>query len=78
MDPETVFCTTSPVPLLCWVLVRLPFPGSQGSWLPAGFIPWEALDGDGTDKGRGKSYFSPSPCLSWVVSPGAVASLPGL
>lgn len=60
------------------MIFRLYFPGSPISWLPAGLISWEALDGDGREKGREKPCFSPSPSLSWVVSPVVAASLPGL
>lgn len=59
-------------------IFRLLFPGSQISWLPAGFIQWDALDGDGRERGKEKPCFSLSPSLSWVVSTVAAACLPGL
>lgn len=60
------------------MIFRLYFPDSPISWFPAGLILWEALEGDGREKGREKPCFFPSPSLSWVVSPVVVASLPGL
>lgn len=66
----------SPVPGELTIF-RLHFPGSQISWLLAGFIQREALGGDGKKRERGKLGFSLFPSLTWVVSIAAATCLPG-